>query len=65
MEIKLEDAFKNKKIKTIIDFDRKECNSIKPIALKVNMNQRNFEIYQWKNANVCKNFAKMFCIRHD
>ena len=39
MEIKLEDAFKNKKIKTIIDFDRKECNSIKPIALKVNMNQ--------------------------
>ena len=38
METKLEDAFKNKKIKTIIDFDRKEFNSIKSIALKVNMN---------------------------
>ena len=38
VETKLEDAFKNKKIKTMIDFDRKECNSIKSIALKVNMN---------------------------
>ena len=28
-ETKLEDAFKNKKIKTMIDFDREECNSIK------------------------------------
>ena len=38
METKLEDAFKNKKFKTMIDFDRKEFNSIKSIALKVNMN---------------------------
>ena len=37
-ETKLENNFKNKKIKTIIDFDRKECNSIKPIALKANTN---------------------------
>ena len=34
----LEDTFKNKKIKTMIDFDRKECNSIKFIALKRNTN---------------------------
>ena len=32
------DAFKNKKIKTMIDFDRKECSSIKTIALKANTN---------------------------
>ena len=38
IETKLEDAFKNGKIKTMIDFDRKECNSIKSIALKVNTN---------------------------
>ena len=33
---KLADAFKNKNTKTMIDFDRKECNSITPIALKAN-----------------------------
>ena len=37
-ETKLGDSFKNKKNKTMIDIDRKECNSIKSIALKVNMN---------------------------
>ena len=30
----MEDAFNNKKIKTKIDSDRKECNSIKSIGLK-------------------------------
>ena len=34
--IKLSDAIKNKKIKTIIDFDKSECNSIKSIAIKGN-----------------------------
>ena len=34
--IKLSDAIKNKKIKTIIDFDKNECNSIKSIAIKGN-----------------------------
>ena len=34
----LEDTFKNIKIKTMIDFDRKESNSIKFIALKKNTN---------------------------
>ena len=34
----LEDTFKNIKIKTMIDFDRKESNSIKFIALKRNTN---------------------------
>ena len=38
VETKLEDAFKNKAIKTMIDFDGKESNSIKFIALKVNTN---------------------------
>ena len=33
-----EDTFKNIKIKTMIDFDRKESNSIKFIALKRNTN---------------------------
>ena len=36
VETKLEDAFKNKKIKTMIDFDKNECNSIKSIAVKGN-----------------------------
>ena len=36
VEKKLEDAFKNKTIKTIIDFDKNECNSIKSIAVKGN-----------------------------
>ena len=31
---KLKDAFKNKKIKTTIDFDKNECNNIKSIAVK-------------------------------
>ena len=34
VETKLEEAFKNKKIKTMIDFDQKHCNSTKSIALK-------------------------------
>lgn len=33
-----EDTFKNIKIKTMTDFDRKESNSIKFIALKRNTN---------------------------
>ena len=35
-EIKSTDAIKNKKIKTIIDFSKKEYNSIKSIAIKGN-----------------------------
>lgn len=31
---KLKDAFKNKKIKTTINFDKNECNNIKSIAVK-------------------------------
>ena len=38
VKTKLEDTFKNKKIKTMISFDRKECNSIKSITLKTNAN---------------------------
>ena len=38
VKTKLEDTFKNKKIKTMISFDRKECNSIKSITLKANAN---------------------------
>ena len=38
VKIKLEDAFKNKKIKTMIDLDRKECNNMKSIILKRNTN---------------------------
>ena len=33
IETKLQEAFKNKQIKTMIDFDQKNCNSIKSIAL--------------------------------
>ena len=36
VETKIEDAFKNKKIKTTIDFHKKECNSIKSIAVRQN-----------------------------
>ena len=36
VEIKLSDVIKNKKIKTMIDFDKNECNSIKSIAIKGN-----------------------------
>ena len=38
VKIKLEDGFKNKKIKIMIDLDRKECNNIKSIILKRNTN---------------------------
>ena len=34
VETKIEDAFKNKKIKTMIDFDQNECNSIKSIGVR-------------------------------
>ena len=34
VEAKLDDAFKRKKIKTIIDFDQNKCNSIKLIVVK-------------------------------
>ena len=34
----MEQAFKNKKNKAMIDFDQKNCNSIKSIALKSHSN---------------------------
>ena len=34
VETRAEDALKNKKIKTMIDFDKSECNSIKSILVK-------------------------------
>ena len=36
VEIKLFDIIKNKKIKTTINFNKNECNSIKSIAIKGN-----------------------------
>ena len=36
LETKLDDAFKNKKIKTKTDFDQNECNSVKSIVIKGN-----------------------------
>ena len=36
INIQIEDAIKNKKIKTMIEFDKKECNSIKSILVKKN-----------------------------
>ena len=36
VEIKLSDAIKNKKIKTMIDSDKNDCNSVKSIAIKGN-----------------------------
>ena len=32
----MDDAFKNKKIKIIIDFDQNDCNSIKSIVVERN-----------------------------
>ena len=34
ISVQVEDALKNKKIKTMIDFDKQECNSIKSILIK-------------------------------
>ena len=64
VEGKLEDAFKSKKIKTMIDFDRKQCNSIKSVTLKANRNI-NVTLRFSKNDDACKNIAKIFCMRHD
>ena len=36
VETKLNEAFKNKKVKTMIDFDKNECNSKKSIVIKEN-----------------------------
>ena len=38
IKTKLGDAFKNKKIKTMIDFDEDECNNVKSIVVKGNTN---------------------------
>ena len=38
VKIKLEDTFKNRKIKNMINFDKNECNSIKSAAVKRNRN---------------------------
>ena len=35
-KIKIEDAFKNEKIKPMLDFDKNECNSITSIAVRGN-----------------------------
>ena len=40
VEIKLSNAIENKKIKTLIDFSKNECNSIKSIAIKRKHNHR-------------------------
>ena len=36
ISLKIDDTLKNKKIKTMIEFDFNECNSIKSIAIKRN-----------------------------
>ena len=36
VETKLNEAFKIKKVKTMIDFDKNECNSKKSIVIKEN-----------------------------
>ena len=36
--LQVEDVIKNKKIKTMIDFDKNECNGIKSIIVKGNIN---------------------------
>ena len=45
VKIKLEDGFKNKKIKIMIDLERKECNNIKSTILKRNTNINATSIY--------------------
>ena len=37
-DLQIDDMLKNKKIKTMIDFDKNECNSIKSIIVKGNTN---------------------------
>ena len=36
LETQIDDTLKNKKIKTMIEFDKSECNSIKSILIKGN-----------------------------
>ena len=45
VETKLDEAFKNKKIKTMIDFDKNECNSIKLIVVQGNTTVCKLKIY--------------------
>ena len=62
----LEDTFKNKKIKTMIDFDRKECNSIKFIPLKRNTNTNaTSRFINRKMLIFAKKFARIVYITHD
>ena len=35
-DLQIDEAVKNKKIKTMIEFDKNECNSIKSIVIKGN-----------------------------
>ena len=66
VETKLEDTFKNKKNKTMIDFDKKESISIKSIALKGNLNSNvTSRFINGKMLKTRKNVAKIFCIQHD
>ena len=62
VETKLEDAFKNKKIKTMIDFDKNECNSIKSLAVKGNATVDITSRFIKGKIDVCKDFVKIFCI---
>lgn len=59
---KVDEISKNKKIKTMIDFDHSECNSIKSIAIKKYWGWCNNKVYQRKNVNVCKNFLEKLWI---
>ena len=63
-EKKIEEYSKSKKIKTMIDFDQNECNSIKSIAIQKNLRLKSPQDFsRGKCFNVFKTFFKGFYIQ--
>ena len=60
IDSQVEDAVKNKKIKTMIDFDN-DCNSIKTIIVSANTTiDVSTRFIKGKMLNVCQSFFKVF-----
>ena len=52
-DLQIDEAVKNRKIKTMIEFDKNECNGIKSIVIKRQYHdQCQFSIYKMQNVNV-------------
>ena len=56
-----EEAYKNNRVRSMIDFDEEQTSTVKSVAVEKKMKREfNNRVYEWKNADACKNFSSEF-----